>query len=774
MTLLSKNKHGVALVAVLGFLSILTMLAVAFLIAMRTERLAADFAIEDTRARLLMDSALVGAMDEIDYSLNSLNPAGNPVPARPANIHVPKNWAVFESSPGSGTPVGNDVDLFSNEVLDWIPAKYLLQSGDPGYDADFDVDNIWVNSAHWIPVLDPQTNRILGRYAYVAVDCSGLLDINLIAQKVGVTHRSAGENIGEIDLYIQPDLLPDAAGSSADADLRENRSKYHRFSTFPEMIWLNDGLSDINGFNEKHAINADKLSSLTPVSLSYENGWWDWNAREWKYGDYGVAGNIQAWDSAAAQSVFSALYGAAGNDMALCFQDYVDADDFPANVNIPTCEAIPMINEVAVTHDLKLVGQQLTYSQLFEVELWYPFPGNPNSGNYTVTFHPYTCRIIARAGANNIVIPPNAANQDQVCVPGPVIPDPGVPFVVVTARYDFVYTFPAAVTTNDFPIDVRSAIRGIQPITEAESGTEVDWAQIPDRSIGPMRIGIARQGDPASPVGQRLEVSACNDPRLNHLSTDWDTPLRTTMGTTNQMTGFNLAPSGDREGTAMYVRNSTNLDVAELGYIPTGKNPWETIDLFSAEGRELLTKFSSSDIGSRVYTNSFVNPNSQFSNVLMAVFQDTPINDYPDGPTNVLVDLDVASALVDGMLKVSGDTSVYAENSFDSRAGWVNNSVLAAGGDLSVKYAAAPYYMDNTRKEAIIRNSYRMFNANENLLMFFIVAQAVKDNGSKGSWDAADVITAEKRAVAVVWRDPFPNDDGRHTQIVRLFKVLDE
>jgi hypothetical protein len=55
------------------------------------------------------------------------------------------------------------------------------------------------------------------------------------------------------------------------------------------------------------------------------------------------------------------------------------------------------------------------------------------------------------------------------------------------------------------------------------------------------------------------------------------------------------------------------------------------------------------------------------------------------------------------------------------------------------------------------------------------VAQTINDQDPRGTYDPnEDTITGERRCVALVWRDPFPNEDGRHNMFVRLFKYLDE
>jgi hypothetical protein len=91
-------------------------------------------------------------------------------------------------------------------------------------------------------------------------------------------------------------------------------------------------------------------------------------------------------------------------------------------------------------------------------------------------------------------------------------------------------------------------------------------------------------------------------------------------------------------------------------------------------------------------------------------------------------------------------------------------------------YMIDPYNMDNTRKESIIRNSYQLFNANQQLFTIVVTAQTINDQGTVGTFDGEDVdtVSGEKRAVALVWRDPFPGPSGRHEMFVKLLKYLDD
>jgi len=262
---------------------------------------------------------------------------------------------------------------------------------------------------------------------------------------------------------------------------------------------------------------------------------------------------------------------------------------------------------------------------------------------------------------------------------------------------------------------------------------------------------------------------------LNNTAADrWTTPFNPTPGAVNALPGFNRVggvASGDLEGTNLYVRNSADLDsVAELGFIHAGA-PWTTITLFDERGRQLLMRYRTTNLTAR-YTDAFagsINPNTLFTNVLIAAFINTPINDSPSGTVVRTVDEFMARDIVGGIFAAN-----RAGPAREGASGWMTTTAFAVNGRLM----QAPYNLDNTRKESIIRNTYRLFNANQNLFVFVVVAQTINDQRTLGSWEPNyDQITSEKRAVAIVWRDPFPvvgSNPLRHQMFVRTFKFLDE
>ena len=70
-----------------------------------------------------------------------------------------------------------------------------------------------------------------------------------------------------------------------------------------------------------------------------------------------------------------------------------------------------------------------------------------------------------------------------------------------------------------------------------------------------------------------------------------------------------------------------------------------------------------------------------------------------------------------------------------------------------------------------------LFSPDNSLFTVVVVAQTIKEGPNNvGTWNAADdVITGERRAVALVWRDPYKNGvNPHHEMLVRMFRYLND
>ncbi len=755
------GRQGIALIVVLGFLSILILMAVALVTLTRTERLVAATSVEGIRAKVLARGAIDAAINDINRDF---------WPDR--HIHPSKRDRALFQSQGTGGVLGPNMSIFDSEATNWVPRKYLSTG-----DSDFNIRSKWQN-AQWILVRDPTntaTGTILGRYAYLAVDCTGLLDANLVASPspgAGGTYTSMPMRTSVRHVPIEQ-LSETFAGSGFTASdwFIENRNNYHGFSTIREIVAFNDGAPGIYPFTERRVFDGPLVNNLGPFSLSYDQGWWDWSSGQWRRGmPPAIPENVNTWTDGQAMDVFQQVLGldsAMADEMLIAFRDYIDTDRIPQSTTAFTVEAVPMLNEFIVGARIDTDASDIVDVTIFiAVETWYPFPSRTPLTGYGFQVNRPT--ISSQIGLGDIVVQiaaPGIGPIDYGTVSpvdsdviGPISYNDGLPQVWPPLEYRIRNL---GVPTNT-PLRISTTFYEVQIWNDVN---EIDRMQGP-RSVP--RIDIRVPGSGGSESGVSQSSLQANDPRLNHIPEQWDTATPTPGG---------LNPSTaarDLEGRDMFVRDGPLQCVSELGFLLSPRKPgqaavmpWQTVDIFTTEGRQLLTRFRTETMTGQVWTNGKLNPNTLFSNTLYAAFHginiaEVPELDVPGQPPYALwTDPMQIGYLTGSMYDNSANALTTGPDSFDSGAAWVDTLVMQAGQALAV------VGLNNNQREAIIRNSFRMFQPTENLFTVFVVAQVFGDGDVNN-------LTGEKRAVAQVWRDPFPNENGRHDWFIRMMRYLDD
>lgn len=179
----NENRAGSALVVVLGMLAVLMMMAVAFSVFVRTERAGTTNLRHSIVAKQALQTAISQVMEAIDRSFE--NPTNDwPVPAWPAGFLASSTNAPFyqsevmlESSKGSINSSQSDARILSPGIREHLsPAQEAL------------VNNAKIG---WAPIKGsvsassirpssgrPEEDVTVGRYAFVALNTTGLLDMN--------------------------------------------------------------------------------------------------------------------------------------------------------------------------------------------------------------------------------------------------------------------------------------------------------------------------------------------------------------------------------------------------------------------------------------------------------------------------------------------------------------------------------------------------------------------------------------------------------------------
>jgi hypothetical protein len=256
--------------------------------------------------------------------------------------------------------------------------------------------------------------------------------------------------------------------------------------------------------------------------------------------------------------------------------------------------------------------------------------------------------------------------------------------------------------------------------------------------------------------GTTIIGMACDDPRFNAYASDWTyTWDNSAVKPTTSPAGFNLGVANKNGGD--FPAGSTNLWIympdqklrssGELGMIacdPT--KPWTTIDLLSGPGfLPILDRFT---ILTNKLRRGLVNINSWNSNVLATAFNQAPGARYPGESA--------ASTCTVAMAKALGATLA-------SKAPYKNVSEISGMGVIAG--------LDRMQTEGVIRNTADILSVRQNVFTILVAAQTGSDINNNQKLDP-DEVSGEQHAIAVVWRDPYPNAQGIHESFVRYFRWL--
>ena len=227
---------------------------------------------------------------------------------------------------------------------------------------------------------------------------------------------------------------------------------------------------------------------------------------------------------------------------------------------------------------------------------------------------------------------------------------------------------------------------------------------------------------------------------------------------------------------------------AELGFISTGQAEWETIDLCTDEGANLMAKlvtdtnlFFTGTKGATVwdstktnvfYTNGTININTRSTNVLASAFVDLATHEVPNVDTDVNPANPLTEAQAGTLAQAITNATVAGSFSQAFQAGtdWAKIPAMQQGGLISAD-------LNNNQRENLIRNTWGLFHPDNSLFTTIIIAQTIKEGPTDvGIWNANDdIITGERRAVALVWRDPFKTGQSLHHEMfVRMFRHLND
>ncbi len=700
------EKRGVALIITMGFLAIIAILAVSFAVTMRIERLVARSYADNVRSRQIAHVALARAIDAIHSSAA----AGGWV--WPSNVLY------------SATGTVSVANILSGAVTNYLPAGLLAEARGR------------IGGVRWAN-LQSGTN-LIGRYAFLVVNSSGLLDINMgYDDDAAALTRSYGANLNE--LAYTNEILPEVKTPV----------------NIPRARRFNIPASPAFGRIETHAeilpvlaygySNQQPLYPVHPtyfINFSYfPRGYWDSvDVKEPVY----IGGDVSGINFGDVQTAFQSmgLSAARAKVAADNLKDYLDSDRVPQDLNSICTEPVPMLNEMVIMNRVFLdAGDGKWHNQLaFQIETWYPFVSpTGNRADYSV----YLVGVRTSGGS----IPGAAQNSPALPLDGGGTLQGPTDFR--KSAHVFEWLSPDAVEPN-----MPTALH-IEEIYVNGPGGKVD------RIAGPITLQWrdhfhenASAG--AIPVGSSWEV---DDPRINWLwSRDWQNRATKSNSPANTLGNMNSIVSysglGKDGSPMMYVRQNGNLQVVgELGFLLYDETkPWQTIPLLGAGRLPVLDRFTTVD---KPFRQGLVNANTDQHAVLATVFNNMPIERYPGEASPTRLTTTQANDLAQAVISARPAT------------GYQNLSDI---GSLTVPGSLAG--LDTLQRKSLLRNSAGLLGVRQNLFTVIVLAQSAVDANRDEEIQETEVL-GEAKAVALVWRDPYPVNNT-HEAFVRYFRWLDE
>lgn len=821
-----RGEEGVALIIVLGFLSILLVLGMAFMVNARTERLVSDASMEGIKTRQLLRSTLAAAQNEYSRWLWD------------KDLYIPDedNEVFWSEASGdqrcSAEPTLGDsgVELLTGEAEEWVPAKYRTKA----------VTNE-VENAQWIMVRESKNGRILGRYAYVCFDTSGCLDANFVARDEGVANedgRDITNRLRHSTREVPMGLLPEVADADA-KEFKSYRSGWKGFDSLQSLVKLTDGTPNDGNENKKSSARwqserkeeygpglvAEKVSELNCYSLNaYRGGRYNKGQGKWTKPAYidpeTGEGATEALSQFANIKVDPVVFGKQ-------MKDFVSDTRWPMGTDYPSVKNVPMFNEIVVK-DLKVTSEadgtndsgdtvyKYTAKVKLKVEFWFPFPSADDEVKEDFTFDFPSISLQSKRAAADLVLQ-IALQSDSLGMQGVAMQ--GSPKQSkTTAKVEAKWNGGTPYTSEDYECEYEVNLVSATGIAFTDGDMQLVWnmARGAWSLENPLvlKIGGSEADKTASGIvagrggtitvrkGQEAPTYSMEvfDPRWNHVQDQWQAPEGGNEGTMGELNSLLSNRDGDQvdDGLLMYCRNAPLESPADVGFFP-GSKPWRTLDIMNEDGVQFLaltccdtnmaeqlhlTKGKTTVNTNVFYTNGTFNINSRNTNAIACIFFKMSPMGIPGAEVERMKnwwgkdpkanDANHAALVDDGVTEE--DARALAKRILDYTAQTPCEAPMDWVGATAVRQYLKAQGFSKHEREAFVRNTWGCFGVADNLFTTLLIAQSVKEGPDNvGKWDSEDMVTGERRGVALVWRDPFKNGNNyHHEMMVRMFRFLND
>jgi hypothetical protein len=763
------SRDGIALVIVLGLLSVMTILGVAFAIAMRVERLAARNYTNVIKAEHLVQVALVRSLENIDCTcFKYCYPTFTNAPANMLYAPALRDAVASTNSASPDVVKGLLVGDASNAVPGSLLAAAVTAS----------------SYCKWQPI--PLGGSSTGEIAYIIVNCSGLLDANYVGGK----GRTNSTHVEEIDLSALPDM-PDWG------QFYTNRTRDRRYETVTELAKLNaangaltDPVSNLFvyswdpgrdkyytdytqlGTRSVNLVDKFNVNSFFDLAASHDN-----SANAYFPGD----AEFQLWRSKL-QSVVSSIPNINPDDVTLNIINYLDENRIPQNVAEPWVhtegtEDVPLINEIA--YQKHPGGGQTDFEVV--VEVWYPFYPNvcqpfPVDGfglQIGVFDHLESAEPTGTSPFTALPETPLGKARADWSVGIPSAPI-STPYPLNMAFYpsnnaDGVYLSQFVCVTSPI-ITVTNDIYVMATVTKKEGAQYYLIDQGPGYRNNSTTYGLLTL---KAPTSSTFDL-AVPDPRNNGHSQYWIQQGSSTLGYINANCNTWVRRG---QGLPIFHRNGPMQTIGELGYISLANlnaltpDPqdffWQTINLLSYNhGAYLVDRLTTRATNQPIH--GLVSISSAQTNALLALWNNMKIGpEYlPDASGKPLFQTLSPTNNPTAWMAVQGLAATIVSNGpywgFQDvlTAAWDGGTNGAAFRSVAAAACADHAHTNDIMREDPLRYIIDMITFRQNI---FEIILAARIRGKDGS------VMAEKHALAVVYRDSYTGKN-----FMRSFKWLSD
>jgi len=810
------NRRGIALVIVLSLMAALMILAVSFAVSMRTEHKAAKMSGTQIQAIQMCYYGLAQALEHIESDARSSTwwPATAGPSAPPIGGSIPPGWYYPGWSnhclhSGMRPDAKGDIATWfpDDRAIRFVPQALFGPSGTV-HTLNNETNRIVCpgRTVRFVDVDAPTANgRTVGRYAYIVVDCSGMVDVNgnheLEANRGRTQPRGLGTNVCEIAFTnaLEPVLRTTGATNIHNARVGYGGYRHQRFGRVESLEDLRTiaygGFADLNnapfrtfsdpGPNSSNNVNYPRI--LTTYTR-YPQGNGFLGASQFDLS--GTAAEIGANSGA----LVSHLQGRLGmsSDRATWFTrnliDYLDTDFVPGGINGGVSPTGPNADSIC-TEPVPMLSR-------LDFRTYYTSPSNLVVESYVETFFPFLF------SSNAAAIPQLTFNFKYELVGGTFTPGSASVSSNVPSKDSWVRTTPGAspdqLTAHfSFPFGARgwtNAHRSLGSTHSMPTGLRITELSLTlpggntvvDRIRPPIDFTASEILPPSNLTPEKYMVRYdVVDPRINWIlrgaNAHWKTT--TAFGPTVSRIGnlpqrlTNAVPFEKGEWV-MYAGNDNKLwSLGELGYLlHDSLRPWRTVSFFCEtqnDTNDYINVWEHFTLNPKRTRYGLVNVSSRITNALATAFHGCPFDAAPGIPAKAGQDLRLSST---GALAI-------AREIINNRPGQGYTNLAALGGTSVnmmglpglVSILSVPWMRNNSwiGRENLLRSTEGLLGIRNNTFIVLVLGQGATKLDDPESTTPVVRRTAGHRAIALVWRDPLA-PPGTPKHFVRWIRWQDD